>query len=204
MLIEVNNRDTFFEETSNRYEQLLKELENSNIEVMGTPWGFVPIFNILNLFENNVSKFKSISDNIDSVEDYTIISMGMSIIEPGNDPAPHFDLHPTNGEFKRYHLPLQLTDTSAIYVQENNGWEKYTWELGKWMQFTSIDHLHYPLNEDKNGIPRVLLLMDVFEGDASDEDIYEYYEEIERLGARIKGTDFRPYFDKYIKKKTLL
>jgi hypothetical protein len=46
--------------------------------------------------------------------------------------------------------------------------------------------------------------MDVFDGEVSDEDVYEYYEEIERLGARINGVDFRPYYDKYIQNKTLL
>jgi hypothetical protein len=204
MLTRVSNRDTFFKETSERYTELLEEHNNSIIEVMGYPWGFVPIYNILGLAEDNVSSFKSISENINSITDYTVISMGISIIESGNTPAPHYDLHPTNTNFKRYHLPLQITDTAFLYVEEGEEWKKYPWKLGKWMQFTGINHLHYPLNEDENGESRIVLLMDVFDGEVSDEDVYEYYEEIERLGARINGVDFRPYYDKYIQNKTLL
>ena len=204
MLTKVSNRDTFFKETSTHYTEILKEFDNAGIEIMGTPWGFAPIYNILGLAVDSTSKFKSISENINSITDYTIISMGLSIIEPGNDPAPHYDLHPVSSNFKRYHLPLQLTDTSAIYVQEQDEWKKYTWELGEWMQFSGINHLHYPLNKDENGIARVVLLLDVFEGEVEDKDVYEYYEEIERLGARINGIDFRPNFEKYIHNKTLL
>jgi hypothetical protein len=204
MLTKVDNKDNLFRETSKQYKEILKEFDNSDIEVMGTPWGFVPIFNILGLAENNVPSFKSISENIDSVTGYTIISMGLSIVEAGNTPAPHSDLHPTNTNFKRYHLPLQLTDTSFLCVEENSEWKRYSWSLGEWMQFEGINHLHYPINEDKDEKKRILLLMDVFDGGVSDKDVYEYYEEIERLGARINGVDFRPYFDKYIQNKTLL
>jgi hypothetical protein len=203
MLTRVDNRDTFFKETSTHYKEILKEFNNSSIEIMKEPWGFAPIYDILGMVKNNVSEFKTISDNINSTTDYTISSMGISIVNPGNIPAPHFDHHPTDG-FKRYHLPLQLTDTSVLCVQENSEWKEHTWELGNWMHFSGTNYLHYPLNEDKNGISRIILLVDVFEGVISDKDLYDYYEETERLDARIKGIDFRPYYEKYIQNKTLL
>ena len=203
MLANVQNRDKFFENLSENYKEVLDEFLKSDVEMMPYPWPSVPLYNILNIIENHLDKFPTISENLKYVDGYTIVSIGVSILNYTCKSSPHKDLHPTDGNFKRFHLPLQLTDTSFMYIQEDDGeYKKYSWELGKWSQFTAIDKTHYPLNEDKDGVDRILLMVDLFEGEVSDKDVYEYYEVIETLGARLNEFDFRPYYDKYIQNKT--
>jgi|SaaInlStandDraft_4_1057021.scaffolds.fasta_scaffold68677_1 hypothetical protein len=204
MLITIPCRDKFFEETSKHYKEILEEFKGKNGEIFTIvgPWDFSPIYDILGSMPSQVSEFKSIVDNIESVTDYTIAAIGMSIFPVGKPRSPHTDNHPTDGRFKRYHLPLQLTDTSFIHVLENgtNDWKQYPWELGKWMEFEGIQHTHYPYNEDPNNIPRIVLILDVFEGEALDQDVWDYYIEIEKLGW-ISDNNFRPHYEKYILNK---
>ena len=202
MLYEVLNRDEFFRILSDNYKEILNEFLTSDIELMPFPWRAAPLYNILNVMGNHLDKFPTISDNMKFVDGYTIVSIGIGLLNKDDSPAPHVDLHPSNGNFKRYHLPLQLTDTSFMYIQEDGECKKYRWELGKWMLFTGIDKIHHPLNGEEKD--RIVLVVDTFEGDVCDKDIYEYYEVIENLGARLNTIDFRPYYEEYIKKKTLL
>ena len=204
MLTEVYNRDKLFEETSKLYKEILQEYFDSPLNVIDGPWEFIPIYDILHLSDDNTSLFESINKNITFVNGYTIIALGVSLFPAGFPESPHIDKHSEIEGFRRYHLPIQLTDTSYLYVKQDNSeiFDKYSWELGKWMEFTGLDKIHYPLNEDKGGISRIVLIMDIIEGDASEKDIYDYYANTEELGWT-KDKDFRPYFEKNINNFTI-
>jgi len=201
MLFTIPIKDEFLKKTSIKYKNIIEEFKNSKIEVMEFPWEFSHIYDILNVYKNKIPLFETISDNLNCDKTYTILSIGISVLKPQNKPAPHFDLHAHIKGFKRLHLPLQLTDTSFLYVMEGCEYEKYSWELGQWAQFVEIDKLHYPLNEDKDGTSRIIMIMDVVEGGIDDKGLYEYYEVIENLGARLNHIDFRPHYEKYILNK---
>jgi len=178
ILYTVPNRDKFFEETSKHYKDILEEFKSTDLFTMEFVWDATPIYDILNIMGNNISSFKSIKGNIDSITDYTIMTIGIAVIKPGVDRYPHIDPHSKIKGFKRYHLPLQLTDTSFLYVKEHNKgteYKKCEWELGKWMLYDRIDLMHYPDNKDENGIPRIMIILDVVEGTPSNVEIKEYY-----------------------------
>jgi hypothetical protein len=195
----VENRDKFFEETSKHYLDLLKEY--SSKDAIDYFWKFTPVYNILGVMPDKSGDFKSIVENLDKVDGYTVLAIGISEFPADREKCPHTDTHPRDGRFKRYHLALQTTDTSFLYVKENgkDEWIGHPWDLGKWMEFEGIHHLHYPYNETK-GISRIVILLDILEGEASNQDIYDYYSYIETLGW-IVDKDFRHNYKDFIKKK---
>jgi hypothetical protein len=174
--------ERFFHETSMHYQDILntyKELKGSLVSVYN-PWTFVPIYDKLARFKQQIHLFESINDNFPESEQYTILSIGLSCLTKEDGANPHVDAHPTDGRFKRLHLALQLTPSSKLWVLEDEGYKSYEWELGRWMNFTGIKHTHYPVNLDDED--RIVLLVDVFIGKPTDEDLSDYYKTIKGLG----------------------
>jgi len=196
MLNEVENRDKFFEVTSNTYSEILEHYNKE--DAIDGPWRFTPIYDILGAMPDKTHLFKSISNSIEKISGYTLLAMGISDFSADRNRYPHKDNHPKDGRFKRYHLALQLTDTSFLYVMEDgtDEWVAYPWVLGKWMRFDGIHHYHYPYNETE-GKSRIVVLLDILEGDAEDKDVYDYYEYIETLGW-IVGVDYRKNYLEYV------
>lgn len=190
------------EETSKHYKGILNEYHNSSLNKIIGAWEFIPIYDILNLVDDNISIFDSVHQNITYAKGYDIISLGFSILNSNTPKFPHIDKHFEIDGFKRYHLPLQLTNTSYLYVKEDGSekFNNYPWELGTWSEFNGLDKVHYPLNGDKEGKSRIILILDIIEGVASDSDVYDYYSNTEELGWT-KDIDFRPYYEKYVLNK---
>jgi len=201
MLVLTDNLDELFKQTELYYKDILSVYE-SNKEVLHSlkgPWTFVPLWDVLKVMPDQISHFKSINENISQVGNNTLMAVGLSSILREDGVSPHADNHPKDGRFKRFHLALQLTPTSKIHVTDDNGnSDVYEWELGKWMEFDGVKYQHYPENLDDT--PRIVLIIDVFVGDVSDEDLLDYYIEIEKLGW-INKLDFRPNYNEYIATK---
>jgi hypothetical protein len=179
--------DRFFQETSIHYQDILntyKELKGS-LSAVYNPWTFVPLYDIEARFKQQIHLFEAINDNLYESEKYTILTIGISSLTKEDGINPHFDDHPTDGSFKRLHLALQLTPSSRLLVLENEGYKSYEWELGRWVDFqffflNGIKHTHYPINLDDKD--RIVLLVDVFIGKPTDEDLSDYYKTITGLG----------------------
>jgi hypothetical protein len=152
--------------------------------------------------ENRTEEFKEFFDHMYGDLDYTIGAIGFSVIPPGRCAAPHIDNHPHDGRFKRYHLPLQLPKNARLNVMENGTdfYKEYSWELGKWMRFEALQHVHFPTSGENAEFDRIIIIMDIFEGEITNKDLFEYYEVIEDLGW-LEGINFRPYYEKYISEK---
>lgn len=202
MLYTVPNRDLLFETTSKKYLDLLNKFKNTELPMVSGPWDFSPIYDILGCMPDSTKLFESVSSNMNDVTDYTIGAIGFSVIQADKRAAPHIDNHPQDGRFKRYHLPLQIPKNARLNVMENGTdfYKEYSWEVGKWMRFEALQHIHFPTSGKDAECDRIIVIMDVFEGEADPKDILEYYETVENLGW-LEGIDFRPYYEKYISNK---
>lgn len=204
MLFKIENRDSLFGKTSEKYLDLLKSFKETELTTVSGPWDFSPIYDILGCMPDKTGLFKSISSNMNVSSDYTIGAIGFSVIPPDRPVAPHIDNHPHDGRFKRLHLPLQIPKNARLNVMENGTdfYKEYSWEVGKWMRFDALQHVHYPTSGKNAEFDRIIIIMDIFEGDPDQQDVFEYYETIEGLGW-LEGIDFRPYFEKYISNKNI-
>ena len=193
LLPTVTNRDKFFEETSNSSQELLSEF-NSIRSSMGmeesSPWKYYPIHDILGVWESAIGSFKSIKENIDSITDYKILTLGLSIYSSDDGYKMHTDDQGFPSNFRRYHLPLQLTENSRLVM--HNG-QELTWELGNWQEFLGMDITHSPYNPDKE--ERIVLLMDVLEGEVDKQDVLNYYKD---MADHSISTNFEELYNDYV------
>jgi hypothetical protein len=201
MLKTISNESDFFVKIAESYADILATYvdEYDNLRSFYLPWTYTFLYDVLGTFPPQYEIFDSIRDNLASASEggNTLVSISISDINKQDGIAPHKDTHPTNGNFKRCHLPLQLTPTSKIHVIGDDGVDNtYEWTLGEWVEFEGMQYLHYPENlEDK---ARVLLIVDYFVGEMSDQDLYDYYIERQALLNVDARADFRPAYEKFI------
>jgi hypothetical protein len=192
--------DQFFRETSLRYKEILDiyQKNESEFEQIDGPLKYTPLYDILGAWVPQINSFDAIKENLPKGDDYKIVAIGISSISKIHGKSPHTDDHPTDGRFKRFHLPLKLTPSSKISVLENDVLKEYTWDLGKWMEFTGVHLPHFPSNDENS--PRIVMLVDVFLGDVDNRDIFEWYETIDELGW-FRGISWKNNYIDYVNNK---
>jgi len=177
----MQNDNQFLRETALHFKNITKEYnEHKNeLEFIYNPWIFIPIYDILGVFKNQLHFFPTIENNLIESNDYEIVSIGLSSLVKGDGANPHTDPIPIDNRFKRLHLALQVTPTSILNIKVNDTWIKKSWNVGRWMEFKGLDKLHFPINNDEKA--RIVLLVDVYIGGSTKEDLYRYYNVMEGL-----------------------
>ena len=178
MLNAISNTNILFTESSSKYKDILSKFLSYDGGLwdpkMEAPWKSSPIYDVLDYQKNGnstLSEFPSLS-NLEN-EEFTVMSISSFEVDPGVTVAFHIDPHDVKSGFKRLHLALQCDPLSGLIV--DNG-EVYTWEEGKWMDFSGILEMHSPIN---NGVIKtIIIILDLFEGTPSIDTIRQYYREI--------------------------
>ena len=172
----------FLRETALHFRDITKEYKENKTELdsLYNPWTFIPIYDILGVFKNQLDLFPTIRDNLVESDEYEIVAIGLSSLVKGDGISPHTDPIPTDCRFKRLHLALQVTPSSSLVVIKDGHKIRKSWNVGRWMEFTALSDMHYPENLDEK--ERIVLLVDVYLGGTTEEDLEHYYSVMHNLG----------------------
>jgi len=130
-------------------------------------------FNGSSTKRDNIKLFDEIKNAFNNLpKGVYVVASGILEAYPNIEESWHKEPHPKQAGFKRYHIPLVVSDDWALGVKEDDGEKHYHWEVGSIFEFENPGNEHQVmfLGDNKNTEEtRIVWVIDILENNSLNE-----------------------------------